>query len=427
MPVTEAHSRLEDPKTPSSPSITRERREFGSRQVHEVAHFNGASSSHTGSPEAPYNGTDTEENRQIEASKLQNTFDFTNDANDSTNNDCITDIGGFTLQDEYQSQDLDMSPQLHPHIDTPNNHKEEIYPGINIDHSSNHKNKTNPDSQQSSLSSERSSTRLSLKSSSQSPSSSTLKSSKYSLDYFDKYIPNNITNNRIPKFHNSYLRPNAQFVGEQQCGKARFHIKVEFKTVDFLNSIVTGFLQISGLTEDHAEIITCFKGEIINNPLNAYNWQSRDKKSVHDFNVKYYSFITENKYWGSYAKNDFEHWKRLTGSAHLTDDELEKRLQDIQRGEDDNQYIYMRWKEKFLLPDSRIKQISGASFEGFYYIVLNIGGMGNPTNSNPLSFSNSISPGSISGLYYHKSSEKFQSLNLRYVEDRGVSSTFQFI
>ncbi len=42
----------------------------------------------------------------------------------------------------------------------------------------------------------------------------------------------------------------------------------------------------------------------------------------------------------------------------------------------------MRWKEHFLVPDHKIKSISGASFAGFYYIAY------------------SKSTGSIKGYYY---------------------------
>ena len=48
----------------------------------------------------------------------------------------------------------------------------------------------------------------------------------------------------------------------------------------------------------------------------------------------------------------------------------------------------MRWKEKFLVPDYRVKEISGASFEGFYYICFN------------------QIDGAISGIYYHSKSDQ---------------------
>ncbi|RCK64728.1 Glucose-induced degradation protein 4 [Candida viswanathii] len=249
---------------------------------------------------------------------------------------------------------------------------------------------------------------------------------RYSVDYFDQYKATTDDINRIPTFNSIYLQPNAQFIGEQQSGKSSFHIKVEFKTVDLFNSVVTGFLQISGLTDANSEITTYFKGEIINNPLHTYKWknESGPNGTYEEPTVQKYSFITENKQWGSFAKNDFEHWKKLTQSTtFLSDDKLIKRLEKVQRGEEDNQYIYMRWKEEFLLPDSRIKQITGASFEGFYYIVLNIGGYNNSSNKKY----NGLLPGGISGLYYHKSSEKFQSLSLRHVENHVDTGAFDFV
>jgi hypothetical protein len=49
----------------------------------------------------------------------------------------------------------------------------------------------------------------------------------------------------------------------------------------------------------------------------------------------------------------------------------------------------MRWKELFLVPDYRIKDITGASFAGFYYIC----------------FQKSTS--TIEGYYYHRNSEQY--------------------
>lgn len=49
----------------------------------------------------------------------------------------------------------------------------------------------------------------------------------------------------------------------------------------------------------------------------------------------------------------------------------------------------MRWKEHFLVPDHRVRTISGASFEGFYYIAFD------------------QVMGRISGTYFHAKSEKY--------------------
>lgn len=60
----------------------------------------------------------------------------------------------------------------------------------------------------------------------------------------------------------------------------------------------------------------------------------------------------------------------------------------------------MRWKEYFLVPDHNVRQISGASFEGFYYICFN------------------QVTGSVSGYYFHHKSERDQELDLQFVECR---------
>jgi hypothetical protein len=58
-------------------------------------------------------------------------------------------------------------------------------------------------------------------------------------------------------------------------------------------------------------------------------------------------------------------------------------------------YVFMRWKEHFLVPDHRITTISGASFAGFYYICFR------------------KDSASIEGYYFHHSSEMYQSLRLK--------------
>lgn len=224
----------------------------------------------------------------------------------------------------------------------------------------------------------------------------------------------------VPHLLNSYLRPNAVYIGEQQLSSSKYHIKVEFKTIDLANSLVTGFLQINGLTDDNPVITTCFRGEIINNPVHTHRGPRTPL-------ARRFSFRTENPLWGSYFENDLDHWRKLTGSYDLNDAQLKAKLARIQDGTEASNLIYMRWKEEFLLPDSRVKQIANASFEGFYYIVLNIDGGANTTpHAHASSFSSNIIPGSISGLYYHKTNDKFQSLSLRYVNSQNYSNTFEF-
>lgn len=244
---------------------------------------------------------------------------------------------------------------------------------------------------------------------------------KHTDKYAEFFMNEPAVNRDMPRLQNQYLRPNAKFVGEQQSGAYRYDIKVELKSVDLVSSIVTGFFQILGLTDEHPVITTCFKGEIINNPLNSTRWLNHPK----DYQVKEYAFITEDKEWGLFPQNDIDHWRTLThASSNMSEEDLLSKLRSIHAGDLENQYIFMRWKEEFLLPDLRIKQLKNASFEGFYYAVLNIGG--GASNNSVDCFSSRIIPGTISGLYYHTQNDKFQLLSLRYVEDRENSYTFDF-
>lgn len=54
---------------------------------------------------------------------------------------------------------------------------------------------------------------------------------------------------------------------------------------------------------------------------------------------------------------------------------------------ENSDYVFMRWKEHFLVPDHTIKDINGASFAGFYYICFQ------------------KSRAIMEGYYYHRSSE----------------------
>lgn len=93
------------------------------------------------------------------------------------------------------------------------------------------------------------------------------------------------------------------------------------------------------------------------------------------------------------------------------------------------EHIFMRWKEYFLVPDHRVRSISGASFEGFYYICFN------------------QVEGTVAGIYFHAKSEKyvflpyfgefsiveadplisrFQQLELRHVQDHGCAPAMEF-
>lgn len=80
-------------------------------------------------------------------------------------------------------------------------------------------------------------------------------------------------------------------------------------------------------------------------------------------------------HWGR-----FPAWRPLAKQAKKPDFHFKNSAQ--------RENLFMRWKESFLVPDHRVREISGASFEGFYYICFN------------------QVTGNISGIYFHARSEK---------------------
>jgi hypothetical protein len=134
---------------------------------------------------------------------------------------------------------------------------------------------------------------------------------------------------------------------------------------------------LSGLTEDHPTLTTYFEGEMIG-----------DK----------YSFQTRRPEWGSSEKNDFQHWSRFPAFRPLVSKAKRNEFNYTNFAQKEN--IFMRWKEYFLVPDHKVRQISGASFEGFYYICFN-----------------QVS-GTVDGIYFHAKSEKFQKLQLKHVLEK---------
>jgi hypothetical protein len=123
---------------------------------------------------------------------------------------------------------------------------------------------------------------------------------------------------------------------------------------------------IQGLTADHPSLTTFFEGEIIGPK---------------------YTFQTKEPTWGASEKIDEDHWQLFPAYRSL---KREMRYKSFTSKDwTDREHLFMRWKEYFLVPDHRVRAISGASFEGFYYICFN-----------------QIS-GSVSGIYFHQKSEKY--------------------
>jgi len=206
-------------------------------------------------------------------------------------------------------------------------------------------------------------------------------------DSFDAPMGYDFSNRRIaPTSPSTFLRPGARFHGTQQSERQVYDVQVELKYVDLRESYLCGYLKIQGLTEDNPTLTTFFEGEIVGSK---------------------YGFVTKHEGWGATEKVDINHWSKF--SAFRQYKSMVRKGASVPMGNlGQRENIFMRWKEHFLVPDHRVRTISGASFEGFYYICFN------------------MREGSVSGIYFHSRSEKFQQLELKYQEDRGGFSSVEF-
>jgi glucose-induced degradation protein 4 len=169
-----------------------------------------------------------------------------------------------------------------------------------------------------------------------------------------------------PNSSSSFLQPGSRFTGIQRSLESqKYEVVVDIQHVDMANSFLCGYLKISELAPEHPTLTTYFEGEIIGSK---------------------YGFITQHPEWGAKEKLDMEHWAKFSGFRNHARDA--KKPGYTIRNWQTKEHIWMRWKEYFLVPDHRVTDLAGASFEGFYYICFN-----------------QIS-GEIEGIYYHAKSPK---------------------
>ncbi|KAI9571314.1 vacuolar import and degradation protein-domain-containing protein [Boletus coccyginus] len=226
-----------------------------------------------------------------------------------------------------------------------------------------------------------------------------------------------------------------------------YDVNVTIVDVDFSSSFLCGYLRIRGLTDDWPELTTYFDAEIIGNR---------------------YGFLTQK--WGANEQEDMVHWQRFPAFRHVKN---ELRRPHLTMPDRDRGAVFMRWKERFLVPDHRIQDISGASFAGFYYVCVDFNpqspgsNIRSATQSFPLCVEEcgegdlltSPSPGKLEsipvgrrrrdssvlrggrgssigprspppaatmcGFYFHQNSEPYQQLSLSHVPERS-SSCFEF-
>ncbi|KAK3755912.1 hypothetical protein QZH41_019434 [Actinostola sp. cb2023] len=177
-----------------------------------------------------------------------------------------------------------------------------------------------------------------------------------------------------PGLAQSLLYSGSRFQGHQKSKGNRYDVEVVLQHVDDDNAFLCGYLKIKGLTEEFPTLTTYFDGEVIGrkHPFLTRKWDADED--------------VDRKHWGKFLA--FYQFAKTFNSDSFDYTQL-----------DNLDFIFMRWKEQFLVPDHKIRDINGASFAGFYYICLQ------------------KSTASIEGYYYHRSSEWFQSLNLTHIPD----------
>lgn len=183
--------------------------------------------------------------------------------------------------------------------------------------------------------------------------------------------PNNSKQLGVTK---SLLYNGSKFRGFQKSKGNSYEVEVVLQHVDEANSYLCGYLKIKGLTFEFPTLTTFFDGEIIS---------------------KKYPFLTRK--WDADEEVDREHFGKFAAfvdyQKNFNSDEFD--YEALQKSD----YVFMRWKEHFLVPDHKIKDITGASFAGFYYICF----------QKPRAV--------MEGYYYHRTSEKYQSLTLEHVPE----------
>lgn len=179
--------------------------------------------------------------------------------------------------------------------------------------------------------------------------------------YHSELPPNpllDVSRLRTPSRGRGNLFPGSLFKGKQTSGRSSYEVEVRIVDVDFTQSTLSGYLSISHLTDNHPQLTTFFSGEIVGEK---------------------YGFLTGPRYYAQATEqDDMRHWSRFEKFRKVRN-ELRRpalTMSDLEysSGGDgvgrERGFCFMRWKEKFLVPDHTVRDISGASFAGFYYLQL---------------------------------------------------------
>ena len=178
--------------------------------------------------------------------------------------------------------------------------------------------------------------------------------------------------------------PGSVFRGIQGSPEKHHNVSICILDTSSFNSDnrFSGYLTIINLTKKFPALTTFFEAEIVN-PVGGKTCRNPNGARSGDW---------KTHKWGANDEIDLGYWSTFDGFRSVchfplnSDVDLQEKMTDYflkyfdqQYGGDldqvpvppleNSRYIFMRWKELFLYPDHQVKNVEGASFDGFYYMV----------------------------------------------------------
>ncbi|GAA94812.1 uncharacterized protein L969DRAFT_54813 [Mixia osmundae IAM 14324] len=149
------------------------------------------------------------------------------------------------------------------------------------------------------------------------------------------------------------LHAGAMWKGTQRSGRACYDVQITFLDTELERGYAAGLLKIKGLTPALAELTTFFEAEIIGTT---------------------HGFITGK--WSASEAEDLKHWSRFPAfRTHLARSKNAAKP-ELTYSSFDRPQLFMRFKERFPVSECETKyddhDLSGASFEGFYYVCMDL-------------------------------------------------------
>lgn len=141
----------------------------------------------------------------------------------------------------------------------------------------------------------------------------------------------------------SILCTSSRFTGCQKSKGKSYNVDVIFHHVDLERSYICGYLGITGLINEYPILSTFFDAEIISK---RYPFLTRKWEVDEDIDRKHWSqFEAFAPYLDTFNSDSFDYDQLLSGK--------------------NADFVFMRWKEHFLVPDHTVRDVTGM----FYFRI----------------------------------------------------------